>query len=135
MDFRELATKRAFEIDGREEYLLVYHSGEGYNERIGRGEIYRRSLTGSFIRETAGDEIRLMWVDDRLVVTSHMKKVGRDPMRGKMSRCVSVKCLYPMVTDSPYYNEEDLFEAKLTGDYRALSEKIRKPFMKWKMEN
>jgi hypothetical protein len=37
-----------------------------------------------------------------------------------------------MTSGSPYYADEELFAAKLSGDYSIILEKLRKEYMIWK---
>ena len=117
-----------------QDYLLVYHSNEGYATDVKRGELYTQHK-GTFRIKSTGVPSVLLWLDDRLVVTTKMKSSRRDPRWKKLSKYTYVKCIYPMIENSPYYTNEDLFEAKLSGDYSKILKKIRKPFMKWKKDN
>lgn len=136
MHFEELSMVQPFynHVMGTE-YLLVYHSNESYSDSIVRGGVYTQTSEMMYRLADSLESSALVWRKDRLVMTTRMKRNGKDAAGEELSGYAYVKCLYPIMENSPYYTSEDLFEARLSGDYSKMQTKLRSAFMKWKRLN
>ncbi len=141
MDFAELADIRIRNADTILKYMVVYDSvwQEGRDKNMPDGDV--GTITRTIAKHTNSEMLTISAkglkhsmlipsVVDSLVVTAKIKKERRGEYLD-----VSAKCIYPLVEGSPYYEDEELFEAKLSGDYRKLYKKLRKAFNAWKKEN
>ncbi len=138
MRFEDLARQPMRHGDESVNYMLVYHGDETWVPRFKSGAImtieanhvdYWSSSVTLFKYECNGvpADIRCASTEDRFVVTTKMKK--------DIVSSVYVKCFYPLDVGSPFYSDEDLFEAKLSGDYEAIRKTLRKEFNAWKKVN
>lgn len=137
MTFDELKKITFDSADNTVDYLIVYHSQDTqYSDRYRRGSILRQSYKGcSNIFVHVRDSSLVISTKargDRLVVTTGMKRSIKDGWGNRPLGRALAKCFYPLAVGSPYYSDEELFEAKLTDDYSAILDKVRTEYMLWK---
>jgi hypothetical protein len=143
MTFDQLTIVNLDSADKTLEYLIVFHSQDAVrNKRYRRGSVLRIKNTQERLRTvgmTSFEHVKDSSLvisprsrDDRLVVTSGMKKRIKTGWGERSLERALVKCFYPMTSGSPYYADEELFAAKLSGDYSIILEKLRKEYMIWK---
>lgn len=139
MHFDELKLIETSSADDSVDYMIVYHSFENTRlKKLAKGSLVRpkrdgeNSTTQFSTIAFPHERIRLAMRQDRLIVTTAMKKRIKNGWGDKILEYAAVKCIYPMVADSPYYEDEELFQAKLSGDYSIVFEKLRTEFMEYK---
>jgi len=144
--FEVLAKTEMVRADESVDYILVYHSSDKwYPTTYKRGTIVKLSTTTdiyaspyTFTHVVEPDIIHTISGrshSDRLIVTTKMKRRVRNNIGWRTLDEESVKCFYPLVADSPYYTDEDLFAAKISNDYDVVFKKLRKAFNDWKKIN
>jgi hypothetical protein len=127
MKFEDIA-KESSNLDLGTNHMMVYHSGFLKSKH---GTVFiRLSLYDFSSLEYPHNIIRPLYYETRRVITTKMKREGN-----RDTRCAYVKCLYPLLKGSPYYTDEELFMAELSGDYSEIYTNIRKEFMEWKRNN
>jgi len=136
--FEDLANIKMCDVDTNVQYLCAYNSS------------YTMSSKPCTLNPMAIDDFWSQYVfekahkngsnyslgqNGRLVITTKMKTENLNEHGYTFLNGHYVTCFYPIVADSPYYSNEELFEAKLTDNFVPLIKKLRKAFYHWKKVN